>query len=64
MTKIAGQGELFPRPIPPEGTVVVNDRCLIRTQGDHRVVLVSGTVLAQYVVTDRMAEAYAMIVLL
>ena len=61
MTKIARQGELFPRPIPPEGTVVVNDRCLIRTQGDHRVVLVSGTVLAQYVVTDRMAEAYAVV---
>ena len=45
----------------PEGLRVINDRCLLRTQDGHRVVIVSGIILAQYAVTDRMAEAHAMI---
>jgi transposase len=53
--------ELFPDCQNPEGLRVVNDRCLVRTQGGHRVVIVSGITMAQYVVTDRMAEAHAMI---
>ncbi len=40
--------------------VVINDRCLIQTHDGHRVVSVSGIVLAQYVVDDHMAEAHAM----
>ena len=40
---------------------VINDRCLFRTQDDHRVVIVSGIILAQYAVGDRMAEAHAMV---
>lgn len=39
----------------------INDRCLFRTQDGHRVVIVSGIILAQYAVSDRMAEAHAMV---
>jgi transposase len=53
--------ELFPNFHNPDGLQVINDRCLVRTQDDHRVVIVSGIILAQYAVTDRMAEAHAMI---
>jgi transposase len=61
---MAGAGEqsdLFPDATTPEDTTVVNDRCLVRTQHGHRVVIVSGVVLAQYAVGDQMAEAYAMV---
>lgn len=61
MATNAVQGELFPAPKPPEGTCVVNDRCLIRTRDEHRVVIVSGALLWQYMVGDRMAEAHAMV---
>ena len=53
--------DLFPDLHNPEGIRIINERCLIRTQEEHRVVLVSGIVLAQYALTDRMAEAYAMV---
>lgn len=53
--------ELFPDLHNPEGLRVINDRCLLRTQDGHRVIIVSGIILAQYAVTDRMAEAHAMI---
>src|SRR5574340_1111449 len=53
--------DLFPKPSGDEHAVVVNDRCLIRTQDSHRVVIVSGIVLAQYTVDDRIAEAHAMV---
>jgi hypothetical protein len=33
----------------------------LRTQDDHCVLLVSGIILAQYAVTDHMAEAHAMV---
>lgn len=56
-----GQRNLFPKSVEPEATIVVNDRCLIRTEHNYRVVIVSGIVLAQYPVGDRMAEAYAMV---
>lgn len=45
----------------PEGLRVINDRCLVRTQDGHRVVIISGIILAQYALTDSMAEAHAMI---
>jgi len=54
-----GQAELFPLPSAPDGLQVINDRCLLRTQDGHRVVIVSGIVLAQYAVGDRAAEAHA-----
>ena len=53
--------ELFPGFQNPEDLRVINDRCLVRTQGGHRVVIVSGIIMAQYAVTDRMAEVHAMI---
>src|SRR5437870_3267667 len=53
--------DLFPELQNPEGTRIINERCLIRTQDEHRVVLVSGIVLAQYGLSDQMAEAYAMV---
>jgi predicted RecB family nuclease len=45
----------------PECTCAINDRCLVRTQDGHRVVIASGVVLAQYVLGDHMAESYAMV---
>ena len=51
--------DLFPDLHNPEGTRIVNERCLFRTRDEHRVVLVSGIVLAQYALSDSMAEAYA-----
>ena len=53
--------ELFTLPELPEGTRIVNDRCLIRTQDGHRVVIVSGIVLSQYSQDDHTAEAYTMV---
>jgi hypothetical protein len=55
------QQALFPEPILPASTTVINDRCLLRTEQDFRIVLVSGIVLLQYTTDDRMAEAYAMV---
>jgi transposase len=53
--------DLFPEREAAEAAVVINDRCLIRTQHGHRVVIIAGLVLAQYAVDDRMAEAHAMV---
>ena len=55
------QSELFPSCEPPPGTLVVNDRCMIRTQNGHRLVIAAGVVLSQFAVDDRMAEAFAMV---
>jgi len=63
MAENARQSEIFPTLKPPEGTVVINDRCLIRTQDGHRLVIASGIVLSQYTLGDHMAEAYAMVTL-
>ncbi len=48
---------------PPAGVVIVNDRVCVRTEGARRVVLAHGVIVAHYDVTDRMAEAYAMLTL-
>ncbi len=53
--------DLFPNVRNPEGTLLINDRCLVKTQGEQRVVVVSGVVVAQYQLSDYMAEAYAMV---
>ncbi len=63
MPDIANNPELFPSPLPPTGTILINDRCLIRTRDRHRIVVVAGVPLAHYTVGDRMAEAYAMVCL-
>ena len=53
--------DLFPEARNPACTIVINDRSQIRTQNDHRVVVVSGITLAHYGVHDRMSEALAMV---
>ena len=47
----------------PCGTVVVNDRVSVRTEGTHRAVFVQGLVLLHYDVADHAAEACAMVTL-
>lgn len=61
MTQTLQQGALFPEVVASEGVSVVNERCVIRTQDGHRVIIVSGVVLAQYEQSDRMAEVHAMV---
>jgi transposase len=53
--------DFFPDTRNPEGTIVINEQCLIRTQSAHRVVVVCGVVLANYAIHDAMSEAYAMV---
>ncbi len=59
------QGDLFDpqQASAPAGTLVVNARCMLRTQAGFRVVLVGGTPIAHFALGDRMAEAYAMVTL-
>jgi Transposase protein/Winged helix-turn helix len=56
-----GQRNLFHEPADATTGTPINDRCVIRTQHDFRIVIVSGIVLAQYAVGDRMAQSYAMV---
>src|SRR5438034_417996 len=58
---VTQKDDLFPEARNPESLRVVNSRCLVRSQNGYRVVLVSGIVLAQYALSDRMAEAHAMV---
>jgi len=53
--------DFFPNLRNPEGTQIINDRCIVKTQDGHCLVIVSGIVLAQYASADRMAETYAMV---
>jgi transposase len=53
--------DLFPEVHNPEEYRVINQRCSVRTQDGHCVVLVSGIPHAQYAVGDRMSEALAMV---
>lgn len=55
------EGDLFPEVHNPKDARVINGRCLLRVQGGHCVVLVSGIILAQYATADRMAAAQAMV---
>src|ERR1017187_10537952 len=48
--------DLFPELRNPPDTRVINARCLLRAQDGHRVVIVSGIVLAHYALGDRVAE--------
>jgi hypothetical protein len=59
MPDAEGQAELFPIPGPPPGSQIINDRCALRAEGDRRMVIVSGIVVAHYAVGDRIAEAHA-----
>jgi transposase len=53
--------DLFPELRNPEGTRVINPRCLILTRDHRRMVLVSGMPIAQYALGDRMSEAHALV---
>ena len=64
MSQEPRQGDWFPEVGAPEGTTFVNARCLMKTQDGHRVVVVSGVMIAQYALGDRMAEAHAMVSLI
>ena len=55
--------DLFPDVRNPEGSHIINHRCLLRIQGERCLVIVSGVVIAQYQYGDLMAEAYAMVTL-
>lgn len=46
-----------------EGTSVINARCVLRAEGEHRVVLVAGLPVHHYSAGDAVAEAYAMVLL-
>jgi DNA-binding CsgD family transcriptional regulator len=60
-TRYAGQLFTFPDPI--SGTVFVNDRVCVQTEGDQRVISVHGVVFSHYSIEDRAAEVYAMVLL-
>ena len=53
--------DLFLKVRNPENLRVINDRCLLRTQDGHGVVIVAGMVLAQFAATDPLAQAHAMV---
>lgn len=55
------QAALFPEGAASDDIVIINGRCQVRTHDGHRVVVVGGTVLAQYAVGDLAAEALAMV---
>jgi DNA-binding CsgD family transcriptional regulator len=55
------QGILFPKPADFTTGITINDRCVIHSEQDYRIVIVSGIPLAQYAVRDKMAEGYAMV---
>lgn len=54
----------LPLPVPvSSGTAVVNARCMLRAEGEHRVVLVAGLPVHHYSIQDAVAEAYGMVLL-
>jgi transposase len=55
------QGILFESEPEAADVVVINDRCVVRVEGQLRIVVVAGVPLAHFVAGDRMAEAYAMV---
>ena len=56
-------GDLFPETSAAAGVVHINGQCAIRSRGDQRVVVAQGVPVAVYAAVDRMAEAYAMVLL-
>ncbi len=60
---MGSQPELFPGHVGVPDAIVINDRCLLRVEGDHRVVVAAGVPIAHFTVGDRMAQAYAMVML-
>ncbi len=55
------QTEMFLEAGPSAGTRVINGRCVLRTEGEHRVVSICGTPCFTHRGGDRAGEAYAMV---
>ncbi|MEK7371820.1 MAG: helix-turn-helix domain-containing protein, partial [candidate division NC10 bacterium] len=54
----------LPLPAPvSSGATVVNGRCTLRAEGEHRVVVVAGLPVHHYSANDAVAEAYALVML-
>lgn len=54
----------LPLPVPvASGTTVVNGRCTVRAEGEHRVVVVAGLPVHHYSANDAVAAAYALVML-
>ncbi len=59
------QGDLFDvESLLPDGTIVINGRCLLRTRDDHRVVVVAGIPLLHYALDDAASQAHAIVSLI
>ena len=61
MAGASNEPDLFADQGAPTGVAIINERCVLRTQDGHRVLLVCGIILAQYAVGDAMAETNAMV---
>ncbi len=61
MSGDARQSELFSAPAELDQVVMINDRCQLRSRDGRRLIVVGGTVVAQYAVGDHMAEALGMV---
>jgi DNA-binding CsgD family transcriptional regulator len=61
MSPAPPQKELFARPVPTAGTILVNDHVCVETEQGQRVLFVHGIVFSHYSIKDRSAEAYAMV---
>ena len=60
---MATQQEL-PLPAPvSSGALIINGRCALRAEGEHRVVVVAGLPVHHYSAQDAVAEAYATVLL-
>lgn len=55
------EDDLFPDVRNSPDTQIINDRCRLRTQDGHCVLVVCGMILAQYEATDYLAQAHAMV---
>jgi transposase len=54
----------LPLPSPaPSNNVIINARCILRTEADQRVIVVAGLPVHHYRAEDAAAEAYAMVFL-
>ena len=60
---MATQQELPLPPAAPSPDFSINARCALRTEGEHRVVVVAGLPVHHYSSRDAVAEAYAMVFL-
>ena len=60
---MATQQELLLAVPASAGTSFVNARCMVRAQGEYRVVLVAGLPVHHYSIQDAVAAAYAMVLL-